>query len=148
MIPTDHLAGEFIPVLRNALAVSGLGARLLPGLVGSAEIPRQSGSIAAGWVNENAEFPESDLTFDSVTLGPKHVGALTQYSRNFYCKAFRESKNHPFRLRAVLAEAIDHAALLGSGTGAEPKGLLNMTGITVLTKGENGGAFGIDDPRT
>ncbi len=147
MIPTDHLAGEFIPVLRNALAVSGLGARLLPGLVGSAEIPRQSGSIAAGWVNENAEFPESDLTFDSVTLGPKHVGALTQYSRNLLLQSspgIEEIIRSDFA--AVLAEAIDHAALLGSGTGAEPKGLLNMTGITVLTKGENGGAFGIDDP--
>jgi HK97 family phage major capsid protein len=35
-----------------------------------------------GWVAENAALTSDDADFDSVTLAPKHAGALTEYSRN------------------------------------------------------------------
>lgn len=44
-------------------------------------------------------------------------------------------------LALVLAEAVDRAAISGSGAGAEPLGILGVAGTTVVPMGTNGAAF-------
>ncbi|UFN49263.1 phage major capsid protein [Roseomonas sp. OT10] len=44
----------------------------------------------------------------------------------------------------VLAETLDRAAIAGSGAGAEPRGILNTSGIGGVSAGTNGGALTFD----
>lgn len=109
--------------------VRGMGARVLSGLTGNLSIPRETDSPAIGWVAENTALTADDANFDSITLSPKHAGALSEWSRNMLLQA---SPDVEALLRQMLARnlalAIDKAAILGGGTN-EPKGVLSTVGI-------------------
>jgi hypothetical protein len=64
----------FIDRLRSALVSEKLGATVIPDLVGTIDIPRQTGSSTAQWVGEDGSLTETDATFDDVNLAPKTVG--------------------------------------------------------------------------
>jgi HK97 family phage major capsid protein len=82
VIATDWRGDQFIDRLRETMAVRRLGARVLSGLVGNVDIPRLKASGTAYWVAENQAITVSDPQFDKVSLTPKHVGVLTEVSRN------------------------------------------------------------------
>lgn len=140
-VSTDLLSQSFIERLVNRMAVMSMGAQLLTGLVGNIAIPRQTGGATAYWVSEGSSPTESQQTFDQVTLSPKTVGAFTDISRKLLLQssidveAFVRSD-----LATVLALAIDLAAINGSGSGSEPRGILNTTGIGDVAGGTNGAA--------
>src|SRR5690606_3814041 len=81
LVGTDHRADQFIGPLRNSLLVRALGVRTLSGLVGNVSIPKHAAGLTAGWVAEGSALSESDMEFDSVTLTPRHVGGITEMSR-------------------------------------------------------------------
>ena len=140
IIATDYRGDLYIDRLRAALKVRQLGATVLSGLQGNVDIPRLKASATAGWVAENAALTASDPQFEKVSLTPKHCGALAEYSRNMLMQS---SPDIEALLRgdfaAILAEAIDSAAISGSGSGAVPKGILNVSGIGSVAIGTNGG---------
>jgi HK97 family phage major capsid protein len=142
LVPTDLRPDLFIDRLRNATRVRALGATVLAGLSGNVTIPRRTQSVTAAWVAENTAIPPSDQAFDAVTLTPKHAGALTDYSRNMLMQASPDiealTRNDMAR---TLAEALDGAAIAGSGSGAQPRGILNQPGIGTVSMGANGGAL-------
>src|SRR5207247_2837557 len=82
LIGTALMPGAYIDALRAALVIRGLGATVLTGLVSNVDIPKLNTSASAGWVAENAAISPSDEDFESVQLRPKHVGAITEFSRN------------------------------------------------------------------
>jgi HK97 family phage major capsid protein len=130
LIGTDHLGGQYIDLLREANPLAGLGVRTLSGLVGNVEIPKAKTSTAVGWVAENTAFPDTDAGFTKVTLSPKHVGALTSYSRNMLLQSSPDIESIlRSDLAQVLALEVARATINGTGTGAEPRGILNQTGI-------------------
>lgn len=134
LIPTDFRADQFIDLLRANLLTARLGATVLSGLSGNVEIPRRTGSVTAQWVNENEALTLTDAAFGQATLTPKHVGALTELSRNMLLQASPDIEQLTRAdMAAVLAEAIDKAALIGSGAGAEPRGVVNTAGIGSFT---------------
>lgn len=134
LVATDHMGNQFIDILRARLITGRLGARVLTGLHGNVDIPRRTGSVTSGWVAENAALSAADATFDQVSLTPKHAGAITELSRNMLQQASPDVEQITRAdLAAVLAQAIDAAALAGSGTGAVPEGVLNVTGIGSVT---------------
>jgi len=130
MIGTDHLGGQFIDLLREANPLTGLGVRTLTGLVGNVDIPKLKESTSVGWFGENSAIPETDAKFAKVTLAPKHVGALTEYSRNILLQSSPDIENF-FRsdLAQVLALEVARATIDGTGAGSEPRGILNTAGI-------------------
>lgn len=129
LVSTDHRPDQYISALTAASVVRGLGATVLNGLAGSLSIPRETGSPTAAWVAENGAISSSDPDFDAVTLAPKHVGALSEWSRNMVLQA---SPDIEALLRQMLARnlatAIDIAAIKGGGT-SEPTGVLATSGI-------------------
>lgn len=145
LIATDYRGDQFIDLLRKALVVRGRGARILSGLAGNVDIPRQKASATAGWVAENAALSLSDLQFDKIGLTPKHAGCITEFSRNMLMQA---SPDVEALVRAdfaaVLAETLDAAAIAGTGTGNQPRGVLNTPGIGSVAMGTNGGALTYD----
>jgi HK97 family phage major capsid protein len=126
LIATNLLSGQFIDTLRNALVIKRLGARVLSGLVGNVDIPKRTGSATAGWFAENAAITPSDHTFDKLSMTPKHVGAITEFSRNMLLQSSPDIEalvRDDFA--QILAEAVDLAAIQGGGTN-EPSGLLDQ----------------------
>lgn len=130
IVPNDFRADQFIGPLRNALVMRSLGARVLTGLRGDVEIPKYKTGMTAGWVSENEALQRSGMSFDDpVTLKPRHVGALTELSRQLIQQSSPDI-NGLVRddLSAVMGEALDSALLSGDGQ-KQPLGLLNMAGI-------------------
>ena len=134
LIGTDHLGGSFIELLRNRAVVFNLGARILSGLVGDVEIPKQSGAATAYWVGDSSDITPSDQAFGTVSLTPKTVGAATLFSRKLLLQSDPSVEALVLDdLARVLALAIDQAALNGDGASNNPTGILNTSGIGAVT---------------
>ncbi|MEN9885765.1 MAG: hypothetical protein RL758_343 [Pseudomonadota bacterium] len=139
VVATNLLAGNFIDLLRNKMALTGLGAQFLTGLVGQVAIPRQTGGATSYWVAENNAPTESQQSFDQVSLTPKTVGAFTDISRKLLLQSSIDVEGFVRNdLATVLALAIDLAAIAGSGASNQPTGILATSGIGDVAGGTNG----------
>jgi HK97 family phage major capsid protein len=136
LIGDELQTGSFIELLRNNLALSGAGVRILTGLSGNVVIPRQTGAASAAWLGETTTATPSDPTFGHVTLSPKRLAALTNVSTMMIAQA-SEDMEALVRddLLQVIALKLDQTALHGSGGGPEPLGVQNQTGISGVTFG-------------
>ncbi|MEO1222472.1 MAG: phage major capsid protein, partial [Pseudomonadota bacterium] len=141
LVATDLLAGSFIEMLRNAVSVMQAGATMLTDLNGNIAIPRQTSGATGFWVEENGDVTESTPTFDQIAMTPKTVGALVEYSRQFMLQSSIDAEAFVRRdIILQLALAIDLAALNGPGTGNQPRGILQTSGIGLLPPATNGAA--------
>ena len=90
-----------------------------------------------GWFGENQPIPDTDATFDAVPLAVKHVGAITEYSRTMLLNSTGDVdqllRNDLMR---ALAVEIDRAALVGSGDGIVPRGVVNTPGVKQVAFGD------------
>lgn len=130
LVATDLLAGSFIELLRNKLALARVGATVLNGLQGNIAIPKQTGSATAYWVGEGNAPTESDPTLGQVTMSPKTVGAFVDYSRRLLLQSSVDVEQMVRNdLARVIALEIDRAGLYGSGNSNQPRGLVNTVGI-------------------
>lgn len=129
ILATNFHGDQFIDILRAAMVTQKLGATVLSGLVGNVDIPRLKASATTGWVAENAAITPSDHQFDKVSLAPKHVGAITEFSRNMLLQstpAIEQLIREDFA--KILAQALDAAAIKGGGAN-EPAGILATAGL-------------------
>lgn len=131
LVGTDHMPGSFIELLRARNRVVALGARMMSGLVGNVAIPKQTGAGTAYWLaSESTAITEADQTIGQVTLTPRNVGAYTEISRQLTLQGTPDAEMLVMDdLAAVLAIAIDVAAINGSGASGQPTGVLNTAGI-------------------
>ena len=136
---TTVLGGSFIDLLRNRMMVAKMGATTLSGLVGDIAIPSLSGGATAYWVAENGAPTESQQTFGQVAMAPKTVGAFTDISRKLIIQSSVDVESLVTNdLAAVVARAIDLAALHGSGSSNQPTGIASTSGIGSVAGGTNG----------
>ncbi len=130
IVPDDYRADQFIGLLRNSLIVKQLGARVLTGLRGDTVLPKQTGASTAYWIAEGDSLTESNTTYASVRLEPKHVGALTALSRQLVQQAnpdIEQLVRDDFS--QVVSLAVDKALLHGTAVAKQPVGILNVSGI-------------------
>lgn len=140
-VATNLMSQDFISLLRNAMVLDKLGIRVLSGLVGNIAIPRQTGGATAYWVTEGNAPTESQQAFDQVAMSPKTVGAFTDISRKLLLQSSMDVEAFVRQdLATVLGLEIERASINGSGTGAEPRGILNTSGIGDVAGGTNGAA--------
>lgn len=140
LIGTDHMSSAFIDALRPEVAVMGLAATVLPGLVENVSIPRKVSGTAAEWIAEDSAASESSPVFDSVPLSLKQLSARSQLSR----RQLKQSlpgldmllKND---LRQSIGIELDRAAIMGAGSATVPRGILNTAGIGSVEIDANGG---------
>lgn len=129
IVATDFRADLFVDILRAQMITQRLGATVLSGLRGNVDIPRLKKSAATGWVAENAAIAAGDHEFEKVAMTPKHVGAITEFSRNMLLQSTPDIEaliRNDFAL--VLAQALDAAALNGGGAN-EPTGILATAAV-------------------
>lgn len=140
LVATDHMASEFIDILRNSSHVMSLGARQFTSLVGNVSIPKQSGSSSVFWVAEGVAVTESTPVFAQLALTPKTVGGFVDYTRKMLLQSSPEIEFLVRRdLAGVIGVEVDRVSINGSGVGAEPLGILNAAGIGAVAIGANGG---------
>lgn len=133
LIPNVHRGDLFIDRLRASLITGRLGATVLDNLVGTVDIPKQTGSSTAQWVAEDGSLTETDATFSDVNLTPRTVGAMTSFSRRTMINAVPSIEQLVRNdLSAVIANAIDYQALMGNGTGNTPVGVANSAGVNLV----------------
>ena len=127
--PTDYRPDQFIEPLRNKLLARSLGVRVLSGLQGDVLIPAYGTGITSGWVAESGALTASDQTFGSKTLAPKHVGALSEMSRQLIQQSSPDIEQLlRDDMAAAIAAALDSALIKGGGSN-EPTGIIPTSGI-------------------
>jgi HK97 family phage major capsid protein len=133
IVPEDFRPDQFVGLLRNSMVVRSLGARVLPNLRGDVVIPRQATSSTAQWLAEGDALTDTGMTFNNITLKPKHVGAITELSRQLLQQS-NPSIEQLVRddFINVVSLAIDRAMIHGDGV-KQPEGLLTAaTGTGTL----------------
>lgn len=145
IVPVEYIS-DLIERLMAQSIIYQIGATVFNDLVGSPlEIPRQTGGATGYWVGENTPIPDSDVAFSLLTLTPKSAAALVKVS-NRLLKLSNPSAEDVIRrdIVRVLSLQLDHAALMESGIGSEPLGIINMPGVNTIALGTNGGQFTFD----
>ncbi|MGE0830477.1 MAG: phage major capsid protein, partial [Hyphomonadaceae bacterium] len=124
LIPTDHRDDLMVDALRAASIVNNLGATVLSGLTGNVSIPALDTGATGAWIAENGALTPADLDINSRTLAPKHVGCITEFSRNMILQSSPDVENLARRdFAAALASGLDSAALVGGGSN-QPDGIV------------------------
>ena len=131
---------DYISFLRNKALIMLMGARMLSGLNGNLNIPRQTGIASTYWVGEGGAVSQSESTFDDVRLRPKTVGNISRYTRSFLLQTSLDVEGFIRQdLASGIALEIDRAAINGSGSSNQPLGILNYPSAQVVSLGNNGG---------
>lgn len=143
LVGDDHMGGSFIEYLRAQTVLGRLGMRIMGGLVGTVDIPRQTGSGSTAWVGEAGTTSESTLTLDTVQMEPHTVTAEQRMTRRLLLQS---SPGIESLVRADIAGAVglavDTTGLRGdSGVDAnQPDGIAATSGIGDVEFGAAGGA--------
>jgi HK97 family phage major capsid protein len=116
-----------------------LGATVMTDLHGPVAIPRQTAGATTYWLAEAGAPTESDQAFDQVTMTPHTVGAFTDYTRRLLLQSSIDVEafvRHDLAIR--ITTGVDLAAINGSGSSNQPRGILNTSGIGSVAGGTNG----------
>ena len=136
LIPTLLQPDEYIDVLRPALAIRQLGARIIANLSANIDLPRMTKPSDSGWFAENSAIMRSDEEFDVIPLRPRHCGAILEASRNMIGAAAQSSPDLEAVMRndlaQVLAQRLDLTAIQGAGTAIEPLGIVTDPNVSFL----------------
>lgn len=132
LLGTDHRGDMFIDLLRNRTTIMQLG-HIMGGLVGNVEIPKATGGATAYWVGEGENVAGSNPTTGQRELSPKTVGALVDITRSLLQQSSPDAENIVWNdINKALALKIDKAGYYGTGTGKQPLGLKNISGINAI----------------
>lgn len=132
--------GGFIPFLKPEPIAGSLGISVRSGLRGNVQWVRQSGDIAFAWEGESDNTAEMTPTVDNISVSPHRVAGyidvtLQQLAQSVFAL-------EPW-LRQILEEryalTVDDAVFAGTGSGDMPTGILNYSGVNVLSLGSSGG---------
>ena len=127
-LPRAALA-ELMDAALAASVVRSAGARVIP-----LEEGQNVGAVVqdhptVGWRAEGQPFPESKPTVVPVTFAPKTAAVLSKVSVELAQDSPEAQQLVVRTVAQALAAELDRVALLGSGIGEEPRGLLNVDGV-------------------
>jgi HK97 family phage major capsid protein len=129
---------QWVDVLRPAMAVRQLGARVLSNLTANLNLPALTAAAVAGWFAENSAIPTSDESFADIPLRPKHMGAIVEVSRNMLQQSIDPVGGGGIEaivrndLAQVLARGVDTVVIQGAGTAIEPLGIVTDAAVASL----------------
>lgn len=126
---------QFIDNLRNSAVVLAAGGVVVPMESKTLDIARLDTDPTPTWRAEGGAVSASDAVFSQVKLDAQDLSVEVVTSRELA----QDSAN----LEAILmrsfietfAVELDRVALVGTGTGAKPEGVINTTGVTEIDLG-------------
>ena len=128
----------FFDALQNEMVLTQLGANFMSGLTGNVPLVG-GGSFTASFVAEGDDVSASKMATSKATMSPKRVAAVGALSKQLIAQSSVGAQE--LITRAIVmacAQAIQTAAINGSGSGANPTGILNTSGIGSVAGGTNG----------
>lgn len=132
------LAGRVIDRARAMTRVLQAGALIVPMESATLKMARVAGDPSAAWHSEMATIAASDMTFDAVTFTAQSLASRVQVSRELWEDAPNLNEVLEEAFAAQFALTVDRAALYGSGTAPEPRGVKNVAAVTKTPLGANG----------
>ena len=144
MVPTS-LSSQIIDLARNQTRVLQAGARVVPMATKKVTVPRWEGDPTANWRGEGDEITPSDATLGAVELDAQSLASLTIVSRELLEDAQGLDDQLKQAFAAQFAAKVDRAALYGTGTDPEPRGVKQTSGVGLTSMGANGAAIDWDD---
>lgn len=127
--------------------ISEVGIKMISGL-GSGEITmnKVTGGNTAYWGGSEAEATESNMAIGQISLKPHYLRGWTTLSRELLKQTtvgvealIREELGY------AMSKKLEEAALYGTGTGSEPKGVIASVVNNVIALGDNGALPDWDD---
>jgi HK97 family phage major capsid protein len=137
LVPTP-LSAEIIDLARNQTQVLKAGARIVPMTSSTLTYPRLVSDPSVAWHSEAASISPSNPTFEQVTLTARTLAGEILMSRELVEDAQGGDTEINRVFATQFALALDKAALYGSGTPPEPRGVKNTTNVTIQSMGTNG----------
>ena len=138
-VPSELLA-EVIDDMRAATVCIQAGARTVPLRTDSTRMLKIVKDPTPTWRAENSLVSESDPNFGAVEFKPRSLAVIVKASRELLADSMNIDTAIRLAFAASMAQALDKAALFGTGQDNEPLGLLNHN-IPTITMGDNGAAF-------
>ncbi len=131
---------SMIPSLIVEPVVDRLGITKYTGLKGNIKIPRETNNATFAWETENSSADEFTLTYDAVDLSPKRLAGYTDISGQMLVQSEEITEAYlRNKIQRGLAVAIDTAVIAGATGGNNPVGIMNISGVNVVSLGSSGG---------
>lgn len=130
-IVPDGLSARVIDLARDAAVVVKAGAITVPMNSSELVMARLAGDASGSWKQENAPAAPSDLSFERITFRARTLVAIVKASVELIEDAVTVEGAIEKSLGAALALELDRAALRGTGSAAEPLGILYQPGVTI-----------------
>lgn len=137
----ETMGARYVDVLKEKLVVAQLGATVLTDLVGQVPVITTA-QINASWAAEGASASTSKANFAKAVLSPKRNVVQTAVSKDLLRQTSYDVENMLLGMMAdAHANLIEAAAIAGTGSGNQPKGILSETGVGSVAMGTNGAAI-------
>ena len=135
MVATNLRPQDFVGLLRARTLSNELGVRRLSGLVGNADITKQTAGATGYWLSsESTAITESQQTVGIIQLRPKNLGAYTEVTRQLLLQSTPDADAFVMEdLAGQLGVAIDAAIFAGSGASGQPTGITGTAGVGSVT---------------
>lgn len=131
--------GEVVEYLYPRTVLRDLGATFMTGLRDGFDLINQDGGVSATWEGEVDANAESNPTTAKTQVRPKRLGAYTVFSKQLLNQAVIDVENWVrTELGIAVGQALEIAAINGSGSAPIPRGILNISGIGDVAGGTNG----------
>lgn len=145
-VVAEQYSSELIGMLREQLWTERAGATVSEASdVATILIPKMTRASDAYWVGVNEQVPESDAEFQQLVLNPKPIATryLVPIRMQQTLRGGIADRVNTEMIKSI-SLGIDRACLTGTGgvtgsnNGAEPVGLLNISGVTQTQLATNG----------
>ena len=126
LIADDFRADLYVDSLREQNPLTRLGIAHVGGLVGDVTIPASASDTAVAWFTDGAEIAEASKSFRQIKASPRYVGAIATVSYGLLKQSPPDvDKLLMNDLAQTLGLAVAQAAIVGTGSNGQPKGLLH-----------------------
>lgn len=95
----------------------------------------------AAWRKELGTVAAADATFRGVVSTPRSIACVVRISRELLADGHGVEDALRLAIAQAFAKEVDRVGLRGSGTAPEPRGLLNTSGVNIVTQGAAGTAL-------
>ncbi len=145
LVPEEYVSGVKDRITAESV-VRKAGATVYPMSTDTLNIPKVSGGATAYWLGENTQIPTNDPAFGQIQLVAKMLAAMVKVSNQLLSDSSGAAE---MAIRRDVAKTIslaeDLAFLQGSGSGNEPRGIINTTNVNEVSLGPNGDTPTFDD---
>ena len=136
--------GRALEALMPASSVLSAGAGILPLDAQGAKsftMAAVENIPVAAWRAENAAVAESDPTFRGVVMVPRSLSFYFRSGREWLADAYGADAVVNTIMAQSIARELDRAALRGTGTAPQPRGILTTPNVLSVTNGANGASL-------